>query len=443
MAVTSSVFVIVAWGLFVVGAQSRLIYLSWQPAQRRATCYRAKCSPDDTTIYSICKMYSRFQHQCILQGGSMTNSRNYALRNARRQRNLTMSQLADAAMIGASTLWRAEHGYAISAASRQLLCAYFGMTSHQLGFAEQEPDLSEDGPVPDQPAPISEARVADQPLDHLPLDPIVSSAEQGRRLLRAFEARLPALRRQLSTGQGWFEVFSVPKRRFKEEMIAYARALDLSQKKQVPVPAEVEQAVHPEVRKLIQARADVSTFPPARREEELSAAVPESIESREDGIDPEQEALLADSVGLALLVVLDTLSPAERLAFALHDIFAMPFEEIARGVERSEAAIRQLASRARRRVRGGAMVKDADLAASRTVVDALLAAARGGDFNALLTVLDPEIVFSIDGATSPKGLSRQVHGAQAVARQFSGRAQGFRTALVDGDVVLIVALIVA
>jgi len=177
----------------------------------------------------------------------------------------------------------------------------------------------------------------------------------------------------------------------------------------------------------------------ARREESLEAAVSESIESREGGIDPEQEALLADSVGLALLVVLDTLSPAERLAFVLHDIFAMPFDEIAPIVEREVPATKQLASRARRRVRGGAMVKDADLAASRTVVDAFLAAARGGDFNALLTVLDPEIVFRIDGTTSPKGLSREVHGAQAVARQFSGRAQGFRTALVDGAVALIVA----
>jgi RNA polymerase sigma factor (sigma-70 family) len=177
----------------------------------------------------------------------------------------------------------------------------------------------------------------------------------------------------------------------------------------------------------------------SRREESLEAAVPESIESREEGIDPEQEALLADSVGLALLVVLDTLSPAERLAFVLHDIFAMSFEEIARVVDREVPATRQLASRARRRVRGGAMVKDADLPASRQVVDAFLAAARGGDFNALLTVLDPEIVFRIDGATSPKGISREVRGAPAVARQFSGRAQGFRTALVNGAVALIVA----
>ena len=177
----------------------------------------------------------------------------------------------------------------------------------------------------------------------------------------------------------------------------------------------------------------------ARREESLEASASEPGTQSSGGIDPEQEALLADSVGLALLVVLDTLNPAERLAFVLHDIFAMPFDEIARVVDREVPATRQLASRARRRVRGGAMVKDSDLSASRQVVDAFLAAARGGDFNALLTVLDPEIVFRIDGATSPKGLSREVRGAQAVARQFSGRAQGFRTALVNGTVALIVA----
>src|SRR6266496_366581 len=134
----------------------------------------------------------------------------------------------------------------------------------------------------------------------------------------------------------------------------------------------------------------------SRHEESLEASVPEPITSREGGIDPEQEALLADSVGLALLVVLDTLSPAERLAFVLHDIFAVPFDEIARVVERSETATRQLASRARRRVRGATMVKDADLTSQREVVDAFLTASREGSFDALLAVLDPDVVFRAD-----------------------------------------------
>jgi len=177
----------------------------------------------------------------------------------------------------------------------------------------------------------------------------------------------------------------------------------------------------------------------SRREESLEAAVSESIESREEGIDPEQEVLLADSVGLALLVVLDILPPAERLAFVLHDIFAVPFDEIAPIVERSETAARQLASRARRRVRGAETAKPADLERQRAVVDAFLAASHTGNFEALLTVLDPEVVFRIDGAASPKGVSREVRGAPAVARQFSGRAQGARTALVDGAVAAIVA----
>jgi RNA polymerase sigma factor (sigma-70 family) len=177
----------------------------------------------------------------------------------------------------------------------------------------------------------------------------------------------------------------------------------------------------------------------SRHEESLEASVPEPITSREGGIDPEQEALLADSVGLALLVVLDTLNPAERLAFVLHDIFAMPFDEIAPIVERSETAARQLASRARRRVRGAAMVPDSDLTYQREVVDAFLTASREGSFDALLAVLDPDVVFRIDGAASPKGVSREVRGAPAVARQFSGRAQGARRALVDGAVAAIVA----
>src|SRR5213080_185824 len=130
----------------------------------------------------------------------------------------------------------------------------------------------------------------------------------------------------------------------------------------------------------------------SRREEPLEASVPEPSMSREGGIDPEQEALLADSVGLALLVVLDTLSPAERLAFVLHDLFAMPFDEIAPIVERSETAARQLASRARRRVRGAETAKPADLERQRAVVAAFLAASRTGNFEALLTALDPEVV---------------------------------------------------
>ncbi len=177
----------------------------------------------------------------------------------------------------------------------------------------------------------------------------------------------------------------------------------------------------------------------SRREESLEASVPEPITNRESETNPEQEAILADSVGLALLVVLDTLTPAERLAFVLHDIFAMPFDEIAPLVERSETAARQLASRARRRVRGGAMAKDADLTYQREVVDAFLTASRAGNFDALLAVLDPDVVFRHDLTAVPAGAPRGVHGALAVARQFSGRAQGARSALVNGAVGVIVA----
>jgi len=176
----------------------------------------------------------------------------------------------------------------------------------------------------------------------------------------------------------------------------------------------------------------------SRREESLEASASEPITSREGG-DPEQEVLLADSVGLALLVVLDTLPPAERLAFVLHDIFAVPFDEIAPIVERSETAARQLASRARRRVRGAGTAKPADFERQRAVVDAFLSASRTGNFEALLTMLDPEVVFRMDAATSPKGLSREVRSAKAVARQFSGRAQGAKMALVDGAVAALVA----
>jgi hypothetical protein len=156
-------------------------------------------------------------------------------------------------------------------------------------------------------------------------------------------------------------------------------------------------------------------------------------------MDPEEEAELADSVGLALLVVLEQLTPAERLAFVLHDIFGVPFEEIAPLVERSPTATRQLASRARRRVRGSAMVKDADLAESREVVEAFLAAAREGSFDVLLCMLDPEVVVRADRAAVSRGAAREIRGAQAVARQFLGRAQSARPVLVDGVVGLVVA----
>jgi RNA polymerase sigma factor (sigma-70 family) len=153
----------------------------------------------------------------------------------------------------------------------------------------------------------------------------------------------------------------------------------------------------------------------SRREEPLGAHVPDPIVSRANGTDPEQEALLADSVGLALLVVLDTLTPAERLAFVLHDMFGVPFDEIAPLVSRSPNAARLLASRARRRVRGAAPALDADLSLQRKVVDAYLAAARDGDLEALVAVLDPDVVARADGgALRPGGL---VRGAEAVAGQ--------------------------
>ena len=154
----------------------------------------------------------------------------------------------------------------------------------------------------------------------------------------------------------------------------------------------------------------------ARREEPLEAHVPDPIVSRADGTDPEGAALLADSVGLALLVVLKTLGPAERLAFVLHDVFALPFEEIATVVGRSPAAARQLASRARRRVQA-ATVPDADLNRQREVVNAFLAASRAGDFEALLAVLDPDVVVRSDGGALRPTASRVVRGARAVAGQ--------------------------
>jgi RNA polymerase sigma factor (sigma-70 family) len=171
----------------------------------------------------------------------------------------------------------------------------------------------------------------------------------------------------------------------------------------------------------------------SRREEPLGVRVPEPIVDRVDGIDPEHEALLADSVGLALLVVLETLSPPERLAFVLHDIFAVPFDEIAPIVDRSPEAARQLASRARRRVQGENPVPDADLDTQRKVVDAFLAAAREGDFKALLEVLDPDVVLRAD--LGPAGGLREVRGAAKVAGQalfYSRLGLVMRPALVNG-----------
>jgi RNA polymerase sigma factor (sigma-70 family) len=174
-----------------------------------------------------------------------------------------------------------------------------------------------------------------------------------------------------------------------------------------------------------------------RREVPLGVHIPEPIVDRADGLDPEHEALLADSVGLALLVVLETLSPPERLAFVLHDIFAMPFDEIAPIVDRSPEAARQLASRARRRVQGENTVPDDDLDTQRKVVDAFLAAAREGDFEALLEVLDPDVVLRADLGPLPAGGSREVRGAAKVAGQalfYSRLGLVTRPALVNGAI---------
>ncbi len=175
----------------------------------------------------------------------------------------------------------------------------------------------------------------------------------------------------------------------------------------------------------------------SRREEPLGVRMPEPIVDRPDGADPEHEALLADAVGLALLVVLETLNPAERLAFVLHDMFAVPFDEIAPIVDRSPDAARQLASRARRRVQGEAPVPDADLDTQREVLNAFLLAAREGNFDALLEVLDPDVVLKADPGAVAIGSSRVVRGAANVARQavaFRRHDVDVRLALVSGAV---------
>jgi len=177
----------------------------------------------------------------------------------------------------------------------------------------------------------------------------------------------------------------------------------------------------------------------SRREAPLDS--PDEIGSHDEGIDPELEAQLADSVGLALMVVLDTLAPDERLAFVLHDVFAVPFDEIAPIVGRSSMTTRQLASRARRRVRGATIVPSAELNRQREVVNAFLTAARAGDFNTLLTLLDPDVELRSDAALTPSGKGLEVHGAQRVAKMYGrpGSAQGVRPALVNGMVGLVVA----
>jgi RNA polymerase sigma factor (sigma-70 family) len=181
-----------------------------------------------------------------------------------------------------------------------------------------------------------------------------------------------------------------------------------------------------------------------RREESLGVHIPDPVIGPEGVLQPDEQALLADSVGLALLVVLDTLSPAERLAFVLHDMFELPFEEIAPMVGRTPAAARQLASRARRRVKGAEIpVPDPDLARQRDVVDAFFLAARGGDFDALVALLDPDVVLRADFGARRPAASRVIHGAAAVARQAlmgAFPAAHLRPALVNGAAGVVVTV---
>jgi RNA polymerase sigma-70 factor (ECF subfamily) len=183
----------------------------------------------------------------------------------------------------------------------------------------------------------------------------------------------------------------------------------------------------------------------ARREEPLGVHLPDPIVGRQDGADPEQQALLAEGVGLALLVVLDTLTPAERVAFVLHDMFAVPFNQIAPIVGRSPNAAKMLASRARRRVQGVDPAPDADLARQREVVDAFFAAARDGDFDALLAVLDPDVVLRADRAAVHAGAPAEARGAAAVTEHtltaggFARLARIARPALVNGAAGVVIA----
>jgi len=180
----------------------------------------------------------------------------------------------------------------------------------------------------------------------------------------------------------------------------------------------------------------------SRREAPLDVHVPDPIISHESGVDPEHQALLADSVGLAMLVVLETLTPAERLAFVLHDFFAVPFDEIAPMIERTPAAARQLASRARRRVHGQAPDPDPDVSTQREVVDAFFAASRDGDFEALVGVLHPDVVLRSDGGSARPQMTMVLRGAQAVSRQAitSSRLSPFvQPVLVNGTAGVVVA----
>ncbi len=187
----------------------------------------------------------------------------------------------------------------------------------------------------------------------------------------------------------------------------------------------------------------------AGREEPFGVHVPDPVVTAEGELQPEDEALLADSVGLALLVVLDTLAPAERLAFVLHDMFDLPFDQIAPMVGRTPAAARQLASRARRRVKGAAVpLPDRDLARQRQVVNAFFSAVRGGEFDALVAVLDPDVVLRIDGGASRPAASMVIRGAEAVAKQariglrslFTQPVLHLRPALVNGAAGVVVTL---
>lgn len=178
----------------------------------------------------------------------------------------------------------------------------------------------------------------------------------------------------------------------------------------------------------------------ARREESFGDEMPEQMQNQRPGNDAEQELLLADSVGLALLVILDTLSPAERIAFVLHDLFAVSFDEIARITNRSEAAARQLASRARRRVRGKNFVRSSNLIRQKKLVDAFFAASRGGDFEQLLAVLDPDVILRADREASLSGAPVEIRGAATVAKgALAAHTEFSEAAMVNGKAGIIVA----